>query len=351
MSSRRYRPCASWIPQKFSVLSPTFSVAVRSFSDDKNNDKDKDASSVVSDPFGVNFDDGPDGLGPSKPPSYKRDAMTGRFTGEIVPESTLTDADKRLLDSNPVESDQIFTDHIEEHWKKNPDELNDLGQRVRESKISSNVFGRSPKAQAAVESMEDGVEMGRDDQGFSQKLTHEEMRTFKQYMKKEHDINVAEDDLPTQAKPKPSFGASTSGETDPESRELALKWLTARAQRQMDDSLDDNPYSDMVPGDLTPTRLVNRKRAKRIPVKLLHHNNLALLRTFISDAGLIRHRVQTRLGARDQRKVAKLVKRARALGLLPHAGQFKVSSIPWCAWAYISSPFAVGRKSWLGQRT
>ena len=38
------------------------------------------------------------------------------------------------------------------------------------------------------------------------------------------------------------------------------------------------------------------------------------------------NRVQSRLGAKDQRKVAKLIKRARAMGLLPTAGQFKIES-------------------------
>lgn len=35
------------------------------------------------------------------------------------------------------------------------------------------------------------------------------------------------------------------------------------------------------------------------------------------------NRVQSRLGAKDQRKIAKLVKRARHLGLIPHIGQWK----------------------------
>ena len=35
-------------------------------------------------------------------------------------------------------------------------------------------------------------------------------------------------------------------------------------------------------------------------------------------------RVQSRLGAKDQRKIAKLVKRARNLGLIPVIGQWKV---------------------------
>jgi small subunit ribosomal protein S18 len=84
-----------------------------------------------------------------------------------------------------------------------------------------------------------------------------------------------------------------------------------------------------MPDDLSPSRVVNRKRAKQIPVKLLHHNNVGLLRYFISETGQIRNRVQTRLGARDQRRIARLIKRARSLGLVPYLGQFKVEDHGW----------------------
>ncbi|EED88776.1 predicted protein, partial [Thalassiosira pseudonana CCMP1335] len=58
-----------------------------------------------------------------------------------------------------------------------------------------------------------------------------------------------------------------------------------------------------------------------LPKKILHHNNLILLRRYVTPGGKIMNRVQSRLGAKDQRKVAKLVKRARHLGLIPHMGQ------------------------------
>lgn len=85
----------------------------------------------------------------------------------------------------------------------------------------------------------------------------------------------------------------------------------------------------MLPRDLNLSRIVNRKRAKILPTELLHHNNLALLRRYISPAGQIMHRVRTRLGARDQRRVARLIKRARKLGLIPHSGQFVVEDNGW----------------------
>ena len=49
------------------------------------------------DPFGVHFQDGDDlgNLGPKSPPRYKRDAVTGKFTGEE--EEELTESQKKLL--------------------------------------------------------------------------------------------------------------------------------------------------------------------------------------------------------------------------------------------------------------
>lgn len=306
---------------------PTSPLQQRPFTTDWNGNDDRNLTNKKTDeddPFGVNFDDGAEGLGTTHPPSYKRDPATGRVTNEIIPDAKLSETEKKFLEANQAESDQIVSEHIENHWQSNKGALNELGQRVRESNMATNVLGRSPKAQAAVEELEDGSTMGRDNEGFSQPLTREEFSSFQSYMRKEHEMEVNEDDIPVQSEAKPTFGRSTA---QSEESELALKWLTARAQRQMDDSLDDNPFSDLVPGDLNPSRLVNRKRAKRIPVQLLHHNNLALLQKFIGPAGLIRHRVQTRLGARDQRKISKLIKRARALGLLPYEGRCKVCPI------------------------
>jgi len=69
---------------------------------------------------------------------------------------------------------------------------------------------------------------------------------------------------------------------------------------------------------------VNRKNAVNLPKEELHHNNLNLLRRYITPAGQIKNRVQSQLSAKDQRKVAKMIKRARALGLIPFVGAFKV---------------------------
>ena len=58
---------------------------------------DKDQDGNVDDPFGVKFEDGAEHgkFGPTIPPRYRRDAMTGKFTGET--ESELTEKDKSLI--------------------------------------------------------------------------------------------------------------------------------------------------------------------------------------------------------------------------------------------------------------
>ena len=117
--------------------------------------------------------------------------------------------------------------------------------------------------------------------------------------------------------------------TSPDKRQLSVEWMTNYSRHQMNDGSSDDPYSDIMPADLSANRLVNRKEAKRIPPRLLHHNNLSLLRSFMTPTSQIKHRMHTRLGARDHRKVSKLIKRARAMGLVPYTGPFTTEQTGW----------------------
>lgn len=296
------------------------------------------------DPFGVNFDDSLNRLGPVLPPKYKRDSVSGRFTGDI--EREITEHEKRLLNADPITVERELLNRVIKgladddttNGKNNPAEaLNQLGQRIRESDMGLNVLGRSVKSQSAYEVLDDGTKLGRDSTGFTQPLTSEEFTVFSQYMQKEHGKSydstrskipvVTEEDIPVLQTANQRI--SKNRDDDPDDLELSLKWLTTRAQRQMDDDLDDNPFSELMPHDLNPSRLVNRNRAKIIPIHLLHHNNVQLLLQFLTPTGQIRNRIQTRLGARDQRRVSKLIRRARSLGLLPYIGQCKVERHGW----------------------
>lgn len=193
--------------------------------------------------------------------------------------------------------------------------------------------------------MDDGEEFGRDkDSGFTQHLTRSEFQTFQKFMQDEHNTNVTEEDLPVHDGDAAGGGSQSrwgqsplddddiqlqgitdDNAVDPDNPDLSLKWLTSRAKWEVNKKYGaETPFDDMLPRDLNLSRIVNRKRAKILPRELLHHNNLALLRRYISPAGQIMHRMRTRLGARDQRKISKLVKRARNLGLIPHSGQFVI---------------------------
>jgi ribosomal protein S18 len=163
-----------------------------------------------------------------------------------------------------------------------------------------------------------------DKSGFSKPLSPAEFKGFQKHMKDEYDIPIDENDIPVEPTNQRGDESILGGYADTE--ELDSKWMSSSAMRFMDDTLDEDPFSDLLPSDLSPSRLVNRRKAKPIPRQLLHHNNLALLRRYITPAGQIMNRVQSRLGAKDQRKIAKLIKRARHLGLLPTSGHFVVES-------------------------
>jgi ribosomal protein S18 len=294
------------------------------FFSDKKGDKPRD-----DDPFGVNFEDGDETgkLGPEIPPKYKRDTMTGKFTGEE--EADLSDREKQLLNMDPVEEQDYLLQKILNEWNISTDDeegsahkLARLAKRVRGDNMGLNALGRSVASLSLKGKLEEGEDSYADETGFSKPLSPSEFRIFQKHMEDEYKTEIDEDDVPVESVD--SDDSILTGYA--ENEDLNNKWLSSRAIRFMDDSKDDDPFSDLLPSDLSPSRLVNRRQAKPIPKQLLHHNNVVLLRRYITPAGQIMNRVQSRLGAKDQRKVAKLIKRARALGLLPTAGQFAVEA-------------------------
>lgn len=280
------------------------------------------------DPFGVHFQDGDDlgNLGPKSPPRYKRDAVTGKFTGEE--EEELTESEKKLLNMDALQEQEYLLDKVLNEWDMDTDDedfpepikLQHLAKRIREDNAGLTTLGRSVESQALRGRLEDGADAYLDETGFSKPLSPDEFKVFSKHMKEDRDIHISEDDLPVE----PTNEDVLGGYADTE--ELNAQWMSSSAMRFMDDTKDDDPFSDLLPSDLSPTLLVNRRKAKPIPKDLLHHNNLALLRRYITPSGQIMNRVQSRLGAKDQRKIAKLIKRARHLGLIPMSGQFVVEA-------------------------
>lgn len=69
----------------------------------------------------------------------------------------------------------------------------------------------------------------------------------------------------------------------------------------------------------------NAKNAKLAPVKaikvgVIDYKDVATLRKFVSDRGKIRARRITGATVQDQRKIAKAIKNAREMALLPYSG-------------------------------
>ena len=320
----------TWASLRQAQVSPSLSFPARFMSSDddkKKKEGDRPAYSAEDDPFGVNFEDGSDKLGPDMPPRYKRDAMTGKFTGEE--EVELTAADKKILNMDPIqEQDYLLNKFIEDWDLSGEDEAGDsdrkerLAERIRQDNIGLNTLGRSVAAQSVKGTLEDGEAGYKDKSGLSKPLSPAEFKIFKKHMQDEYKSEVDEDDIPLENTS--SDDAFLGGYADDD--DLNNKWLSSRAVRFMDDTKDDDPFSELLPSDLSPAKLVSRRHAKPIPKELLHHNNLALLRRYITPTGQIMNRVHSRLGVKDQRKISKLIKRARHLGLIPFMGQFAVEA-------------------------
>ncbi|WP_336323392.1 30S ribosomal protein S18 [Streptomyces lavendofoliae] len=77
---------------------------------------------------------------------------------------------------------------------------------------------------------------------------------------------------------------------------------------------------------MSPRRSADRKPAKPRPnpldregITYVDYKDTDLLRRFISDRGKIRSRRVTRVSARQQRQLARAVKNAREMALLPYS--------------------------------
>ena len=164
-------------------------------------------------------------------------------------------------------------------------------------------------------------------------LTHREMQALKGYASKRYGIQPKELEKELQDDPDLlPHGSISSGSnqdrTNTNLTDVDLAYLNPKLNSMAyapegTEHQHSDPFADLLPSDFNPARKVNRRLAKPLPSQALHHNNLVLLRRYSTPGGKIMNRVQSRLGAKDQRKVAKLIKRARHLGLIPYLGQWK----------------------------
>ncbi len=111
------------------------------------------------------------------------------------------------------------------------------------------------------------------------------------------------------------------GSPDPE---LAWKPLPSDGNYEREGNSEVPPVKKVFPHELAPPRFKNRREAEPLPAHEMRHTNLPFLRRFVSDSGAILSRKYTGISAKDQRKVAKMIKRARQIGLIPHVGGWEV---------------------------
>uniref|UniRef100_A0A7S3PVQ7 Ribosomal protein S18 n=1 Tax=Chaetoceros debilis TaxID=122233 RepID=A0A7S3PVQ7_9STRA len=325
----------------WSVCDLVSRVSLCSFSNKSGGGGGSDNS---DDPFGLNFEDSPgDGnIGPkdSLPPNYIRDSATGKFTGEIQVDAS--DDDKKLLNLGPIGKEQLLRQKFEQSISSKADgvvnipeskngenhSIANIARRIREEKGAFNTLGRK------VSDLEKAMENGDDKHTAS--LAEDELASLYKFV--DHVDTSSEDTSENTKKvfkeaeelnilPEMSPEAEAKRKIDDDNPDLDLSWMHFASQRKLaDEDKDDmeDPFSHLMPSDFNPATKVNRRRAKPVPKELLHHNNLSLLRRYVTPGGQIMNRAQTRLGAKDQRKVAKLIKRARALGIIPVIGQWKI---------------------------
>ncbi|GMH81731.1 hypothetical protein TL16_g09026 [Triparma laevis f. inornata] len=84
-------------------------------------------------------------------------------------------------------------------------------------------------------------------------------------------------------------------------------------------------YRDSPPAQvMEKPRFRNRKEARTLDQNEFRYTNLKFLRQFVSESGAILGRRITGISAKDQRKISKLIKRARSVGLIPTTGGWSV---------------------------
>ncbi len=328
--------CSSLLSSPTSSSTGLTILSRRSLSTNNNNDNNNNNNSDDQNFFLQN-----DEASLPTPPSYVRDAITGKWTDKTQAELSLEE--KKLLKLDEQSKTEVLVERLEEQWDKAKaaansggdvdddgfgtlhDEQRRVAHRIQEEQLALGSIGRHPKSN----------QDNNNKNTTGQPLSEREFQALKTYAEQEHNIHPKDfarlnsndpDLLPHN---NVSSGRFAEGNTDSKQffdADMDLAHLNPKLNKLAfsNDNVDHfDPFADLLPSDFNPTRKVNRKHAKLLPTSLLHHNNLSLLRRYTTPGGKIMNRVQSRLGAKDQRKIAKLVKRARHLGLIPHIGQWK----------------------------
>ena len=302
---------------------------------DKNKNSDHD-----NDPYGVNYKDGEEGLGPEEylPPRYIRDPATGTMTGQT--ERELSTHDKYLLTMTKEERLRVLKRQVEESLSK---------QEKQDALVDRVLNYEAEKARAIRENHPDRKEWERLKKKYYKLLQKKEKQMEEIFQKKKRRPMTAQEQEYHKLLDTHELHDGQVDEDD-DNDEFSMDFMKSKKKTdtiEIDDAMahpdhhpsnpwkkenlawvaqDVNLYQDelLMPPELTRAKKLNREVATPLPKNVLHHNNLDLLRRYVTPGGQIKNRVQSRLGAKDQRKIAKIVKRARAIGLIPYVGQWKV---------------------------
>ena len=113
----------------------------------------------------------------------------------------------------------------------------------------------------------------------------------------------------------------------PRSRVLSLSQLLGRIRKQRQERVDQQKRQNPIKPIIPPKTLVMILKEK--PEKILYNRRIidykhcGLLQRYIGLGGKILPRRQTRLTAKQQRYIAKTIKSARIMGLLPFVSKEK----------------------------
>lgn len=268
----------------------------------KESDADGNGSGK-NDPYGVKFDDGEYNLGPST--------------------DVLSEEDRRYVSMSEDDKMQNFSDQFVKTWT--PEKRKRLVERVQSRQAEKAKVGE--ENMPSFKDWDPVKEHLLETKGihWDNEMESKE-RNYRQFKAKSRRDALIEQGKDLAVEKEYGDGIAfdekfevPGGISDEEWNDDMLDWM----KNAPSDSIFSN--DEELPNFKTMgNKKVNRKNAVNLPKEELHHNNLNLLRRYITPAGQIKNRVQSQLSAKDQRKVAKMIKRARALGLIPFVGAFKV---------------------------
>lgn len=100
------------------------------------------------------------------------------------------------------------------------------------------------------------------------------------------------------------------------------------AESSPQDNISESDRDAPCPGKKQRSGVKGVLRCTKIDLDTIHHLDVMALRNYVNDDAEIMKRSSTGLCAKCQRHVARTIKRARNMGLMPHIGNFDIQEYP-----------------------